>query len=100
MRATYWVLPALLILSMSVTVLATGCSARTPEQTVAGFFKAVQDGNYNKAKTYISINMSEKAGDEADFREMSESPNPEMGENPWGNEADLVSEITGANVVT
>ncbi len=75
--------------------MATGCSSRTPEQTVAGFFQAIEDENYNKAKTYISNSMSEEAGDEDDFREMSETPNPEMGENPWGNEANLVSEITG-----
>ena len=89
------ILSAVFVLAviLAAGVLA-GCAKRTPEQTVSGFFKAIEDGNYNKARTYITNRMSEEAGDSNEgFEEMSEPP-PNMPENPW-TEENLVSEITG-----
>jgi len=74
--------------------LLSGCAKRTPEQTVSGFFKAIEDGNYNKARSYVTNRMQEEAGDTNEgFEDMSEPP-PGMPENPW-TEENLLSETTG-----
>ncbi len=97
------ILPALIAIIVAVLLipLISGCGSRTPEQTVSGFFKAIEDGNYNKAKTFITTRMRNEAGDSDEaFDEMAESPGMEMGDNPWADADNLLSEITGdtANV--
>jgi hypothetical protein len=86
---------AIIAVAMLMAMIA-GCAARTPEQTITGFFQAIDDGNYNKAASYCTTRLREETGDtDAAYQEMSESPDPELGDNPWLDEEDLVSEIEG-----
>ena len=71
------IIPTLVVLIFALFLmpLISGCASRSPEGTVAGFFKAIEDRDFNKAKSFISTKMQGEVGDDDDaYGEMTEMP--------------------------
>ena len=50
----------LLVVIGLFAVLAAGCGSNTPSGTVTKFFKAIDDGDYSKAKSYLTSSALEE----------------------------------------
>ncbi len=74
----------LVILAMMATSQIAGCASRTPTDTVMRFIAAVEDGEYFKARAYMTERLKEEVGPLDDVLDaMIESPDPAMGLEPW-----------------
>jgi hypothetical protein len=89
-------------IALSMAILAilaasqiAGCASRTPTDTVTLFIAAVEDGEYYKARVYVTERLSEEVGplDET-LDAMIESPDPAMGLEPW-QKGHLVCDMEG-----
>jgi len=89
-----------IIITLLLMPLIAGCASRTPEQTVSGFFTAIGDENYNKAKTFVSTRMKNEDGaSDADYEAMGESTGMDGEEIPYTDIENLVSEMDGENAI-